>query len=1623
MEPSFTKKTVRIFPGKNYVDEIINGTALRKLMDLFLPAAVLSSRRIEAAAIAAGGESNSPVTKRLKPAFFINTVLLALITLASGQALGQKAPSSITTIKQVPVKNSATVNGYGNDPEYPTANSYNLRFGSQDATTDGTNNVIKSFVVDGLTYKPIPRPAATPYDTVILKRKANPKVADLGKFTAFYQNNGGVIAPATKATLSGTTLYYPPEYVNSMENLINSYIVNRGTDNLFANDNGATLNNIERVDLILSGGVTAADVVKTGFLLMERGGNDPYKIAAITSLTPDGQVASLGKLVSGPTSAWGSTGITITSTVFQRNTGDAEIRPNQNIEPQPIKGSYISFQSLGIPARTTIYGIALFPDDVTSATDLLNLTNVPLNTGAASGVGGLDFMAGGGFFVEENQQLAFSLSGNVFDDGDALNNSLIDGTGTGNPGGSQLYAYLVGADNLIKAKNVVTADGTYVFDNQLTGNTNYTVVISTANLAVNDPAPDDAALPANWVLTGDSYGNSNQEGDGIEMSSPDLRIPVRAVDASITNVNFGIEQLPFAGSGTVTMTNPGGTISATVPASTFTNITPSSDADGNITSILISYPAANANTITIGNATYNASQFATAFPIGYLLSTDGKGNPVQTIKVDPASDGNTTVVIPFVAIDNAYLQSSNTGTATIIFTRGNQLPVAVNDVNSTKQNTPVDGTVTDNDTPSADGGNVWTLAGINGGAAHGKVTMKADGSYTYTPDTDYYGTDVFNYSLCDVDPDCSSATVTITIARVNHLPVAANDVNSTDQNVPVSGSVTGNDTPSQDGGNTWSLVGTNGGAAHGTVTMTSTGSYTYTPATDYYGTDVFNYSLCDVDNDCSPATVTITIGRVNHLPVAANDVNSTNQNTPVSSSVTGNDTPSQDGGNTWSLIGTNGGAAHGTVTLTSTGNYTYTPATGYYGTDVFNYRLCDVDNDCSSATVTITIGRVNHLPVAVNDVNSTNQNVPVSGSVTGNDTPSQDGGNTWTLVGTNGGAAHGTVTMSSTGNYTYTPANNYTGTDVFSYRLCDVDNDCSSATVTITISPVVTYCGCTPSPSDILTNGSFESGITGWSSSGGNLTSGSGYAVCGSKNAFLQRTSGTAKMWQDVTGIPVGSTVTLKAWAGTHTPGLSCNPKLILGFYNSAGSLISANSVTVDKDVDKPDYKLKEFTVTATVPTGTVKVRVEGDITCNWLKLDAVCLTVSGTPVTGSIGNLVWNDVNNNGKQDAGEQGIAGASVKITYPGGTTAVKTTDNSGNYSFTGLAAGTYKVTFTTPSGFVASAANQGTNDEIDSDPVNGDVSLVLTAGQNNNTIDAGFHVVVCTNTTQHTETYPNQFNTGFSASLNNKTFAGSSGTWTANSNSNATVVVLKPYYSPSTSYALKIVNFNTKKSGAGSCSAASPKLNLTGACCPDQLKMTFTLWTYACTYGDNNASLRLDFSKDNGTTWMEVAAGTSAQLFSSYGANGKTVITVPVPVAYQTANFKYRFRGEMAANDPNNFYLFIDDISITSPASCTSTSAHRGVAVNTLPSAIVDTKDELEVKVLSNPSISAFQLNIQSSVKEGVTVRITDMFGRTVKVIEHVQSNSTVNVGADLQPGNYFAEVKQGSSKKVLKLVKL
>ena len=112
-----------------------------------------------------------------------------------------------------------------------------------------------------------------------------------------------------------------------------------------------------------------------------------------------------------------------------------------------------------------------------------------------------------------------------------------------------------------------------------------------------------------------------------------------------------------------------------------------------------------------------------------------------------------------------------------------------------------------------------------------------------------------------------------------------------------------------------------------------------------------------------------------------------------------------------------------------------------------------------------------------------------------------------------------------------------------------------------------------------------------------------------------------------------------------------------------------------------------------------------------------------------SLGDFVWNDLNDNGIQDAGEPGIGGVTVNLLNSGGTTIASTTTNpSGLYSFPNLTPGTYSVQFVKPTGYSFSPINQGGDDTVDSDAdtTSGTTgTYTLASGDNNTTVDAGLY----------------------------------------------------------------------------------------------------------------------------------------------------------------------------------------------------------------------------------------------------------------------------------------------------------
>nr|WP_316927886.1 gliding motility-associated C-terminal domain-containing protein [Croceivirga radicis] len=151
--------------------------------------------------------------------------------------------------------------------------------------------------------------------------------------------------------------------------------------------------------------------------------------------------------------------------------------------------------------------------------------------------------------------------------------------------------------------------------------------------------------------------------------------------------------------------------------------------------------------------------------------------------------------------------------------------------------------------------------------------------------------------------------------------------------------------------------------ANGSVTVDENGTpndptddiVTYTPNPDFNGQDTFDYTLCNSFGDCSTATVTVTVTPI--VDTVA-DVVTTEEDTPIQITWSGNDNDLPDSGTFTVTDPTNGTVTvndNGTPNDPSDDMVTYTPNPDFDGTDMFDYTVCDALGNCSTATITIVV--------------------------------------------------------------------------------------------------------------------------------------------------------------------------------------------------------------------------------------------------------------------------------------------------------------------------------------------------------------------------------------------------------------------------------------------------------------------------------------------------------------------------------------------------------------------------------------------------------------------------------------------------------------------------------------------
>ena len=214
---------------------------------------------------------------------------------------------------------------------------------------------------------------------------------------------------------------------------------------------------------------------------------------------------------------------------------------------------------------------------------------------------------------------------------------------------------------------------------------------------------------------------------------------------------------------------------------------------------------------------------------------------------------------------------------------------------------------------------------------------------------------VFFHSRTATNTTYRPVLVITTQDAANSPPDAINDSATTNEDTPVTVSVRSNDTDPNSDPLTITAV-TQG--TKGAVTINGGTTVTYSPNANVSGSDSFTYTISDGKGGTDSATVSLTINAVNDAPIANDDSATVALNTATVLSVLTNDTDPE--GSALSIIAVST-PAHGSVVINGNGTLTYTPATGYSGSDSLTYTASD-GSLTDTAVVSISITTPPPLP-------------------------------------------------------------------------------------------------------------------------------------------------------------------------------------------------------------------------------------------------------------------------------------------------------------------------------------------------------------------------------------------------------------------------------------------------------------------------------------------------------------------------------------------------------------------------------------------------------------------------------------------------------------------------------------
>ena len=449
---------------------------------------------------------------------------------------------------------------------------------------------------------------------------------------------------------------------------------------------------------------------------------------------------------------------------------------------------------------------------------------------------------------------------------------------------------------------------------------------------------------------------------------------------------------------------------------------------------------------------------------GTIVSYSWSQSAGPTVTLNSSSSAIATFTVPAVLISTDLTFSltvtdneggSGSDSVTITVSTLNRVPVGVETTLTTEEESTISGQVSATD---PDGGPItYSLASL---PSNGTASVSINGSFTYTPTTNFNGADSFTVRAEDERRSYTNLTVSIGVISLNDPPAISSNQKATAQDgasitltssqlratdpegdnihyhltaEPTNGMLTLNGVP----------VGKGGQFSQEDINQ---GRVTYNHDSAGTTTDSFSFQLEDELGDVTPGThiFSFTIEVVNSAPIAVSDNWNTDEDTSINTTLQGSD---EDGDTiTYELVS---GSSLGKIELldNTTGTVLFTPDSNASGQSSFLYRLFDGVKYSDTARITVTVNPVNDAPVVEESMLSTFRETAMEGTLVASDLD-QD-----SLTFSLGSyPARGIVQLTeSSGAFTYTPLAGLDGPDSFTFQVSDGRLTSNLATVTIEV--------------------------------------------------------------------------------------------------------------------------------------------------------------------------------------------------------------------------------------------------------------------------------------------------------------------------------------------------------------------------------------------------------------------------------------------------------------------------------------------------------------------------------------------------------------------------------------------